>query len=110
MSLQSLYDNISEKSVKANVSDELPPINNTDVNQYANILSKKSYLNKDTPLLKENISANAARPAPATAPAAQQRSATNSNIANIFQLIQKKYNTASNQEKEIINKILNSLT
>ena len=110
MSLQSLYDNISEKSVRTAVSDELPPINNTDVNQYANILSKKSYLNKDTPLLKENISANAARPTSVAAPAAQQRPANNSNITNTFQQIQKKYNSASNQEKELINKILNSLT
>lgn len=107
MNLQSLYNNISERTPQP-LAEELPPINNTDVNQYTNILAKKSYLNKDAPILKENTNVPAAQKMQTQMPASQPRSLDN--ITGIFSAIQKRYNSATNQEKQIISKVLNSLT
>jgi hypothetical protein len=104
MSLRSLYDTISEQNTNTYV-DDLPPIADTDVNQYANVLAKKSHLNENKSLIRENISTPVAAPRPAAAPVSNA-----STITTTFQQIQKKFNTATNQEKTLMIKILNSLT
>ena len=113
MSLRALYDTISEQNNNT-FADDLPPIADTDISQYANVLAKKSYLNENKSLLKENITQQSAMPAaapasrPAVAPAAPAVSA--STITSVFQQIQKRFNSSTNQEKTLIVKILNSLT
>jgi len=110
MSLQSLYGTINEKKINIDSTNEPPPIIDSDVSQYTNILAKKSYLNVD-PLIKESQNVMP-RPQP-------QRSAvtpttvapaTNVNVNTLLQNVQRKYNSSTQQEKAIITKLLMALS
>ena len=89
---------MSETTISIPQTSEPPPIIKSDVNQYANILAKKSYLNESKSILKESM------------PVQQPQAAASSNITSILQNIQKKYNSSTPQEKTIITKILSSLS
>lgn len=105
MNLTSLYNKLSENTNKLNVENDLPPVLNTDISQYTNILSKKSHLNNAKPLIKENIS-QPAQPGAAAMPA----TSTTNDITKILQSVNKKFNSSTPAEKNIIAKILTSLT
>ena len=102
MNLTSLYNKISETTTSIPQSNEPPPIIKSDVSQYTNILSKKSYLNESKSLIKENI--------PAQPSGQQPQAVASNNISSMLQNIQKKYNNSTPQEKTIITKILSSLS
>lgn len=108
MSLQSLYNNISEQNTFREVTNDLPPIAKTDIKQYTNILAKKSHLNEDKSLFTENLQQQAA--APVRAVAANNSPRPTTSISNVLQSVQKKYNNSTVQEKSIIERVLNSLT
>lgn len=94
---------MSETTTSIPQASEPPPIIKSDVNQYANVLAKKSYLNESRSLIKENI------PTP-QAPTQQPRAAASNDVTSLLQNVQKKYNSSTPQEKAIITKILSSLS
>jgi len=116
MNISSLYQNIADQKISVNNAAEPPPIINSDVNQYANILAKKPHLNQNKTLIKENVSQPLQQQTQQTQQAQQPGSqpatntTTNTDINKLFQGIQKKYSAAVPQEKALIAKILTSLS
>jgi hypothetical protein len=105
MSIRSIYQNITEQKIKVNASEEPPPIINSDVSQYANILAKKSYLNKDS-LIRE--AAPVQQPVQQSAPA-QPITQQKPNILQLAQSVGQKFSNAPEPTRTLVANILNSL-
>jgi len=105
MTINSLYQHIADQNITVNTASEPPPVIKSDVSQYANILAKKSYLNKRLIIKEENNVA----PAPAQAAPAQPMVAQKPNLQQLAQAVAQKYATAIEPVRSVVVNVLNSL-